>query len=105
MEGVSEERSKEKFIRKNSGKACKSRKHDKADNRKHRKKWFKKKHQRQQEQKSPVQQQERLAVEESCQVLEEKAKERARKELEHVSRGKRLVELSKQRKRKNDAKK
>ena len=45
------------------------------------------------------------AIEESCQVHEEKATERARKELEHVSRGKRLAEVSKQQKRKNDAKK
>lgn len=42
MEGVSEERSEEKFIRKNSGKAFKSRKHDKAEKRKQRKKWLKK---------------------------------------------------------------
>ena len=110
MEGVSEERSEEKFVRKNSGKAFKSRKHDKAEKRKQRKKWLKKKRQRQQQQQEiPVQQQggpvhEEPPVKEKRQVDEERAKEKARQKksnLEHVSRGKRLIELSK-RKRKND---
>ena len=107
MEGVSEEISEEKFIRKNSGKAFKSRKHDKAEKRKQRKKWLKKKRQRQQQQESPVN--EEPAVQEKCQVdkerAQEKVQEKAQKEesnVGHVSRGKRLVELSKQRKRKND---
>ena len=111
MEGVSEERSEEKFVRKNSGKAFKSRKHDKAEKRKQRKKWLKKKRQRQQQQQqeSPVQHQkspvhDEPPVKEKWQVHEEKTKEKARKaesNVEHVSRGKRLVQLSK-RKRKND---
>ena len=107
MEGVSEERSEEKFIRKNSGKAFKSRKHDKAEKRKQRKKWLKKKRQRQQQQESPVH--EEPAVQENCQVRKGKAQDTAQEKeqkegtnVEHVSRGKRLVELSKQRKRKND---
>ena len=107
MEGVSEERSEEKFIRKNSGKAFKSRKHDKAEKRKQRKKWLKRKRQRQQQQESLVHKE--PAVQERCQVAKErapeKAQEKAQKEesnVEHVSRGKRLVELSKQRKKKND---
>lgn len=78
MEGVSKERSEETLIRKNSGKAFKSRKHDKAEKRKQRKKWLKKKRQAQRQKENPVQQDkspihEEPAVEENCEVQEEKA--------------------------------
>ena len=69
--------------------------------RKQRKTWLKKKRQRQQ-QEIPVH--EEPPVKEKWQVHEERAKGKERKEesnLEHVLRGKRLIELSK-RKRKND---
>ena len=84
MEGVSEERSEEKFVRKNSGKASKSRKYDKAEKRKQRKKWLKKKRQRQQQQESPVH--EALPVEKKWQVHKDKA-EKAQKEESNVGKG------------------
>ena len=106
MEGVNEERREETFLRKNSGKAFKSRKHDKAEKLKRRKKWLKKKCQAQRQKENPVQQDEspiheEPAVEENCEVQEETAR-KEESNVAHVSRGKRLVELSKQRKRKND---
>ena len=50
MEGVSNEKGEEEFVRKNSGKAFKSRKHDKAEKRKQRKAWEKTMHKRRQKQ-------------------------------------------------------
>ena len=50
MEGVSDEKGEEKFVRKNSGKAFKSRKHDKAEKRKQRKAWEKRKREKRQKQ-------------------------------------------------------
>ena len=105
MEGVSEERDEEKFVRKSSGKAFKSRKHDKAEKRKQRKNWEKRKRQRLQAQNHVL---EEPAVDEKPQVPEEalevpkeipgdKATKR-KGNVEHLSRGKRLVELSKKRK-------
>ena len=61
MEGVSEERDEEKFVRKSSGKSFKSSKHDKAEKRKQRKNWEKRKRQRQQTQNNVL---EKPAVEE-----------------------------------------
>lgn len=43
MEGLDEEREKSNFVRKNSGKTFKSRKHDKSEKRKQRKAWIKRK--------------------------------------------------------------
>lgn len=111
MEGVSEERDEEKFVRKSSGKSFKSRKHDKAEKRKQRKNWEKRKRQRQQTQNHVL---EKPAVEEKLQVPEEipqvpedpeeipedKLPKHGAK-VAHLSRGKRLVELSRKRKMKD----
>ena len=106
MEGVSEERDEEKYVRKSSGKSFKSSKNDKAEKRKQRKNWEKRKRQRQQTQNNVL---EKPAVEEIAQVPEEipedpeeipedKVPEHGAK-VAHLSRGKRPVELSKKNER------
>lgn len=62
MDWIREYRSEEKFIRKNSGKTFKARKHDKAEKRKQGKKSLMKKCQRQRQQENPVQQQKVLCM-------------------------------------------
>lgn len=97
IENDNETKREEKVRRKNSGKTFKSRPHDKSEKRKQRKAWLKRKKDKRNQQTDYVQLNEPVAKEE-CHDREVVAKSGNKVNDQTLSRGRKLVELSRKRK-------